>query len=84
MIVGIVMGVISALISLLSQKCFKVGNMEDSTRAKMTLTAGIMFMVGGEYNYLSMCSPALGVCKMIGGYTSAKLLDIYDYYIIII
>lgn len=48
MIVGIVIGVISALISLFSLKCFKVGSMEDSNKAKMTLTAGIMFMVAGE------------------------------------
>ncbi|XP_062387266.1 claudin-18 isoform X1 [Sardina pilchardus] len=47
MIVGIVMGVISALISLFSLKCFRMGNMEDSTRGKMTLTAGILFMVAG-------------------------------------
>ncbi|XP_012681094.1 claudin-18 [Clupea harengus] len=47
MIVGIVMGVISALLGLFSLKCFKMGSMEDSPRAKMTLTAGIMFIVAG-------------------------------------
>uniref|UniRef100_A0AAY4AW85 Claudin n=1 Tax=Denticeps clupeoides TaxID=299321 RepID=A0AAY4AW85_9TELE len=47
MIVGIVMGVISAAISLFSLKCFKLGSMEDSSRAKMTLTSGIMFIIAG-------------------------------------
>lgn len=47
MIVAIVMGVVSALIGLFSLKCLKVGRMEDLTRAKMTLTTGVMFLAAG-------------------------------------
>lgn len=48
MVVGIVLGVIATVISLFSLKCFKMGSTEDSTKAKMTLTAGIMFIIAGE------------------------------------
>ncbi|XP_066497255.1 claudin-18 [Hoplias malabaricus] len=47
MVVGIVMGVIATGISLFSLKCFKIGSTEDTTKAKMTLTAGIMFLIAG-------------------------------------
>ncbi|XP_027006415.2 claudin-18 [Tachysurus fulvidraco] len=47
MIVGIILGLIASVISLFSLKCFKAGNTEDSTKAKMTLTAGIMFVLAG-------------------------------------
>ncbi|KAJ8011383.1 hypothetical protein DPEC_G00057590 [Dallia pectoralis] len=47
MIVGIVLGVIGAMIAVFSLKCLKMGNMEDSSKAKMTLTAGIMFIIAG-------------------------------------
>ncbi|TSQ69525.1 Claudin-18 [Bagarius yarrelli] len=45
MIVGVILGLIGSVISLFSLKCFKMGNAEDSTKAKMTLTAGIMFVI---------------------------------------
>ncbi|KAK3560272.1 hypothetical protein QTP86_004200 [Hemibagrus guttatus] len=47
MIVGVILGLIGSVISLFSLKCFKMGNTEDSTKAKMTLTAGIMFVISG-------------------------------------
>ncbi|XP_021445562.1 claudin-18 [Oncorhynchus mykiss] len=47
MIVGIVLGVIGAMIALFSLKCLKMGSMEDSSKAKMTLTAGVMFIIAG-------------------------------------
>ncbi|XP_072547319.1 claudin-18 [Salminus brasiliensis] len=47
MVIGVVLGLIASTISLFSLKCFKMGNTEDSTKAKMTLTAGIMFVVAG-------------------------------------
>ncbi|XP_076832372.1 claudin-18 isoform X2 [Brachyhypopomus gauderio] len=47
MIIAVVMGLISAGISFFSLKCFKMGNTEDSSKAKMTLTAGIMFAIAG-------------------------------------
>lgn len=62
MIVGIVMGVISALLGLFSLKCFKMGSMEDSPRAKMTLTAGIMFIVAGGYNTILVVLRPLRTC----------------------
>ncbi|XP_060754210.1 claudin-18 [Neoarius graeffei] len=47
MLIGIILGVIGSVISLFSLKCFKMGNTEDLTKAKMTLTAGIMFAIAG-------------------------------------
>ena len=48
MIVGVVLGVIGTIISVFSLKCLKIGSMEDSSKAKMTLTAGIMFIIAGK------------------------------------
>ncbi|NP_001316217.1 claudin 18 [Ictalurus punctatus] len=47
MIVSVILGIIAGVISLFSLKCFKMGSTEDSTKAKMTLTAGIMFIIAG-------------------------------------
>lgn len=48
MIVSVILGIIAGVISLFSLKCFKMGSTEDSTKAKMTLTAGIMFIIAGK------------------------------------
>ncbi|XP_066565907.1 claudin-18-like isoform X1 [Amia ocellicauda] len=47
MIVGIVLGAIGVLIAIFALKCIKMGSMEDTAKANMTLTAGIMFILGG-------------------------------------
>ncbi|XP_056149654.1 claudin-18 [Lampris incognitus] len=47
MVVGVVVGVLGALISAFSLQCLKMNTMEDTTKAKMSLTAGIMFIVAG-------------------------------------
>ncbi|XP_004453830.1 claudin-18 [Dasypus novemcinctus] len=47
MIVGIVVGAISLLVSIFALKCIRIGNMEDSAKANMTLTSGIMFIISG-------------------------------------
>nr|XP_019603461.1 PREDICTED: claudin-18 isoform X2 [Rhinolophus sinicus] len=47
MIVGIVLGVIGVLVSIFALKCIRIGSMEDSAKAKMTLTSGIMFIISG-------------------------------------
>ncbi|CAM4600196.1 claudin-18 [Lepidochelys kempii] len=47
MIVGIVLGAIGLLVSIFALKCIRIGNMEDSAKANMTLTSGIMFIVAG-------------------------------------
>ncbi|KAL2804400.1 claudin-18 isoform 1 precursor [Daubentonia madagascariensis] len=47
MIVGIVLGAISLLVSIFALKCIRIGSMEDSAKANMTLTSGIMFIVSG-------------------------------------
>ncbi|XP_049631960.1 claudin-18 [Suncus etruscus] len=47
MIVGIVLGVIGLLVSIFALKCIRIGSMEDSAKANMTLTSGIMFIVAG-------------------------------------
>ncbi|XP_034989807.2 claudin-18 isoform X2 [Zootoca vivipara] len=47
MIVGIVLGAFGLLVAIFSLKCLRIGNMEDSAKANMTLTAGIMCIVAG-------------------------------------
>ncbi|KAM5292419.1 claudin-18 isoform 1-T1 [Ctenodactylus gundi] len=47
MIVGIVLGAISILVSIFALKCIRIGSTEDSLKAKMTLTSGIMFILSG-------------------------------------
>ncbi|XP_038607994.1 claudin-18 [Tachyglossus aculeatus] len=47
MIVGIVLGAIGLLVSIFALKCIRIGSMEDSAKAHMTLTAGILFIVSG-------------------------------------
>uniref|UniRef100_A0A3Q3IJR0 Claudin n=1 Tax=Monopterus albus TaxID=43700 RepID=A0A3Q3IJR0_MONAL len=47
MIVGVVLSVLGAVISVFSLTCLTVNSMEDTTKAKMSLTAGIMFFIAG-------------------------------------
>ena len=48
MIVGIVLSVIGLLVAIFALKCIRMGNMDDSAKAKMTLTSGIMFIIAGK------------------------------------
>ena len=48
MIVGIVLGAIGLLVSIFALKCIRIGSMEDSAKANMTLTSGIMFIISGK------------------------------------
>ncbi|XP_040000082.1 claudin-18 isoform X1 [Xiphias gladius] len=47
MIVGVVLSVLGAVMSVFSLTCLTMNSMEDTTKAKMSLTAGIMFVVAG-------------------------------------
>ncbi|KAM9350253.1 claudin-18 [Symphorus nematophorus] len=47
MIVGVVLSVLGAVISVFSLTCLTMNSMEDTTKAKMSLTAGIMFIIAG-------------------------------------
>ncbi|XP_069474136.1 claudin-18 isoform X1 [Ambystoma mexicanum] len=47
MIVGIVLAAIGLLIAIVSLKCLRIGSMEDSAKAKLTLISGIMFILAG-------------------------------------
>uniref|UniRef100_A0A8D0H283 Claudin 18 n=1 Tax=Sphenodon punctatus TaxID=8508 RepID=A0A8D0H283_SPHPU len=47
MIVGVVLGVIGLFVAIFALKCMRIGNMEDSAKANMTLTSGIMCIVAG-------------------------------------
>lgn len=49
MIVGIVLGVIGILVSIFALKCIRIGSMDDSAKAKMTLTSGILFIISGKH-----------------------------------
>lgn len=48
MIVGIVLSIIGLLVSIFALKCIRIGSMDDSAKAKMTLTSGIMFIISGK------------------------------------
>ncbi|XP_068605306.1 claudin-18 [Brachionichthys hirsutus] len=47
MIVGVVLSVIGAFISVFSLTCLTMNSMSESSKAKMSLTAGIMFIIAG-------------------------------------
>ncbi|NWU23480.1 CLD18 protein, partial [Dyaphorophyia castanea] len=47
MIVGIVLGILGLLVCIFALKCIRIGSMEDTAKANMTLTSGIMFIVAG-------------------------------------
>uniref|UniRef100_A0A3B3QZF0 Claudin 18 n=1 Tax=Paramormyrops kingsleyae TaxID=1676925 RepID=A0A3B3QZF0_9TELE len=47
MIVGVVLAGIAALIAIFALKCIKMGGMEDTVKANLTLTSGIMFILSG-------------------------------------
>ncbi|XP_025892192.1 claudin-18 isoform X2 [Nothoprocta perdicaria] len=47
MIVGIVLGILGLFVCIFALKCIRIGSMEDSAKANMTLTSGIMFIVAG-------------------------------------
>uniref|UniRef100_H3A5I2 Claudin 18 n=1 Tax=Latimeria chalumnae TaxID=7897 RepID=H3A5I2_LATCH len=47
MIVGLVLGAVSALVSIFAMKCIRIGNMDNSAKAKLTLVSGIIFIVAG-------------------------------------
>ncbi|XP_041420945.1 claudin-18 isoform X2 [Xenopus laevis] len=61
MIVGIVLGGIGLLVAIISLKCLRIGNMEDSAKANITLTSGIMFILAG-------------LCSIIGVSVFANML----------
>lgn len=48
MIVGVVLAGIAALIAIFALKCIKMGGMEDTVKANLTLTSGIMFILSGR------------------------------------
>ncbi|XP_075426421.1 claudin-18 isoform X2 [Ascaphus truei] len=61
MIVGIVLGAIGLLVSIFALKCIRIGNMDDATKANITLTSGVMFIVAG-------------LCSIIGVSVFANML----------
>lgn len=72
MIVGVVLGVLGAFISVFSLTCLTMNSMEDTTKAKMSLTAGIMFVIAGRGRCLDKrkYSTERLVCLSIKGYQS--------------
>lgn len=49
MVVGIVLGAFGILVSIFALKCIRIGSMEDSAKANMTLTSGIIFIISGKF-----------------------------------
>lgn len=54
MIVGIVLGILGLLVCIFALKCIRIGSMEDTAKANMTLTSGIMFIVAGKWKLLRL------------------------------
>lgn len=48
MIVSIVLSLIGSMVSILALKCIRLGTMEDTAKANLTLTSGILFIVAGR------------------------------------
>lgn len=48
MIVGVVLSVLGTFISVFSLSCLTMNKMEETSKAKMSLTAGIMFIIAGR------------------------------------
>ncbi|XP_043557721.1 claudin-18-like [Chiloscyllium plagiosum] len=47
MIVAIVLALIGSGVSIISLKCIRLGSMDDASKANLTLTSGILFIVAG-------------------------------------
>ncbi|XP_067897935.1 claudin-18-like [Heterodontus francisci] len=47
MIVAIVLALIGSFVSILALKCIRMGTMDDSAKANLTLTSGVLFIVAG-------------------------------------
>lgn len=60
MIVGIVLGILGLLVCIFALKCIRIGSMEDTAKANMTLTSGIMFIVAGKWEL--SCLPCGRFC----------------------
>ena len=64
MIVGIILGAISLLVSIFALKCIHIGSMENSAKAKMTLTSGVMFIISGKLGpRVSACQTRFWECQ---------------------
>ncbi|XP_057206762.1 claudin 15-like b isoform X2 [Triplophysa rosa] len=47
MIVALILGLLSIVLALLGLKCTKLGSTSESTKGKMALTAGVLFILSG-------------------------------------
>lgn len=48
MIIALLLGLGSMIVSLLGLKCIKIGSAEDASKAKLAVTGGILSILGGE------------------------------------
>ena len=48
MIIALLFGLAAMVVALLGLKCIKIGSAADLTKAKITVTGGILSMLGGE------------------------------------
>ncbi|XP_017561785.1 claudin-18 [Pygocentrus nattereri] len=77
MVISVVLGVIGTGISVFSLKCFKVGSTETSTKAKMTLTAGIMFLITG---LCAIIAASIYANQIVASFTSTIYTNTYNAY----
>lgn len=78
MIVGIVLGILGLLVCIFALKCIRIGSMEDTAKANMTLTSGIMFIIAGKWGL--SCLPHRRLCISLELRTGQVLVRFWSYW----
>lgn len=78
MIVGIVVGAIGIMVAIFALKCIKMGSMDDTAKATMTLTSGIMFAIAGVCSIagVSVFANLIVTTFMMNTYASSPFLGL--------
>ncbi|KAM3604764.1 uncharacterized protein V6R79_015941 [Siganus canaliculatus] len=76
MVVGVVLSIIAAFISVFSLKCLKMAQTQDSTKAKMSLTAGVMFALAGV---LGIAAASIYASSIVSSFKAATYNNYNNY-----
>lgn len=55
MIISLLLGLVSMIVSLLGLKCIKIGSATEQTKAKIAVTGGGIFILAGEFRFTTYC-----------------------------
>lgn len=50
MIIALILGLLAVILAAMGLKCTKLGSSSEESKGKISLTAGIMFLLSGQYN----------------------------------